>query len=60
MKLKIFSFRLPNQRKVILQKEDVKVRKTMTEESKPKVREEEGFISDSQDYLFYNISSQAE
>ena len=59
-KLKIFSFRLPNQRKVILQKEDVKVRERMTEVSKPNVKEEESFISDSQDYLFHNISSQAE
>ena len=60
MKLKIFAFRLPNQRKVILQKDDVKAREKMMEVSKPNVREEESFISDSQDYLFHNISSQAE
>ena len=60
MKLIIFSFRLPNQRKVILQKDDVRVREKMTGVSEPNVREEDNFISDSQDYLFHNVSSQAE
>lgn len=60
MKLIIFSFRLPNQRKVILQKDDVRVREKMTGVSEPNVREEDSFISDSQDYLFHNVSSQAE